>query len=64
MNGISNNIMQFFKQNDYQHHLRQINIFEEWYKSGIRQRKRYVFGMCQTKKTNAVYKTVNSGLGI
>ncbi len=56
--------MQFFKQNDYPRHLRQINIFQERYKPGIRQSSQYVFGICQKKKPNAVYSSVNSGLGI
>ncbi len=32
MKGISNNIMQFFKQIDYSGHVRQMNIFMERYK--------------------------------
>ncbi len=64
MNGISNNIMQFLKQNDFLRHLRQINIFQEWYKPGICQSGWYVFGNCQKKKSNALYKSVNIGFGI
>ncbi len=56
--------MQFFKQIDYSRHVRQINIFKERYKPGIRQKERYVFGICQEKNKNAVYRSVNSGLGI
>ncbi len=62
-NGISNNIMQFFKQNDYPRQLRQIVIFKERYKSGIRQSDQYVFSICK-KKSNVVYSLVNSGLSI
>ncbi len=64
MNGISNNIIQFLKQNDYPRHLRQINIFEEWYKPGICQSSWYVLGIRQKKKTNAVYNAVNMGFGM
>ena len=56
--------MQCFKQNDYPYQLRQIVIFKERYKSGIRQRDRYVFGICKKNKSNAVYSLLNSGLGI
>ncbi len=49
MNGISINDMQFFTQNDYQHHLRQTDIFKERYLTGIRQSYWYVFGICQKK---------------
>ncbi len=61
---ISVNDMQFFKQNDYPCHLRQFNIFKEWYKPGIHQSDWYVFGICNKKKPNAVYSLVNSGIGI
>ncbi len=63
MSGISNNIMWFLKQNYYPHHTSHIDIFEEWYKTGIHQSDWYVFGICQ-KKDNAVYKSVNTGFGI
>ncbi len=56
--------MQFFNQNDYPHHLRQINIIKAWYKTGICQSDWYVFGICQKKKPNAVYNSVNMGFGI
>ncbi len=64
MNGISNNIMQSLKHNDYPRHLRQINIFKEQYKPGICQSSQYVFGVCQKKKPNAVYNVVNTGFGM
>ncbi len=64
MNGISNNIMQFLKQNDYPCHLRQINIFGEQYKAGMCQSSWYVFGICQKKKPNAVYILVYFVFGI
>ncbi len=53
-----------FKTNDYPRHQRQIHNFEKWYKSSIHQRDWYVFSICHIKFWNAVYKTVNSGLGI
>ncbi len=56
--------MQFFNQNDYPHHLRQINIFEAWCKTGIRQSDWYVLCICQEKKPNVVYNSVNTGFGI
>ncbi len=56
--------MYFFNKNDYLHHLRQINILEELYKTGICQSYWYVFGICQKKKPNAVYNLVNMGFGI
>ncbi len=56
--------MQFFNQNDYPHHLRQINNFEEWYKTGTIQSDWYVFGICQKKNPNALYNLVNMGFGI
>ena len=56
--------MQFFNQNDYPHHLRQINIFEAQYKTGICPSAWYVFSIHQKKKPNAVYKAVNMGFGI
>ncbi len=56
--------MYFFNQNDYLHDLRQINIFEEWYKTGIHQSYQYVFGICQKKNANAVYNLVNMGFSI
>ncbi len=56
--------MQFSIQNDYSHHLRQINIFEERYKPGICQSSWYVFGICQKKKPNAVYNAVNTGFSM
>ncbi len=64
MNGISINEMKFFKQNDYLCHLRQINVFKERYKPGICQSGWYVFGICQKKNQNAVYKSVNMALSI
>ncbi len=56
--------MQFFIQNDYPHHLRQINIFEAQYKTGICPSAWYVFGICWKKKPKAVYNSLNSGFGI
>ncbi len=56
--------MQFFNQNDYPHHQRQINIFQARYKTGIRQSDWYVFGICWNKKPNAAYNLVNTGFGI
>ncbi len=64
MKSISNNIMQFFNQNDYPHHLRQINIFEAQYKSGIHQSDWYVFGIFQKKKSIAAYNLVKIGISI
>ncbi len=49
MNGISINDVQFFRQNDYQHHLRQIHIFKNCYITGICQSCWYVFSICQKK---------------
>ncbi len=64
MKGVLNNIMQFFNQNDYSHHLRQINIFKEQYMTGVRQSNQYVFSICWKKKPNAVYNAINIGFGI
>ncbi len=49
MNGINVNNMQFSNQNDYPCHLRQIDIFEEQYKTGLSQSYWYVIGICQKK---------------
>ncbi len=56
--------MQFFKQIDYSRHVRQIYIFKERYKPGIRQEEWNVFSIYQEKKKNVVYRLVNSGLCI
>ncbi len=32
--------------------------------TGVRQSNWYVFGICQKKKPNAVYKAINMGIGI
>ncbi len=64
MNSISINDMQSCNQNDYPHHLRQINIFEEWYESGIQQSNWYVVSIYNRKEPNAVYNTENMGFGI
>ncbi len=64
MKGMSHNTMQVLNKNDYLHHLRQINIFEEQYKTGIHKSYWNVFGICQKKKTNAVYNLVNMGFSI
>ncbi len=53
-----------FKQDDYPHHLRQIDIFQAWHKTGIHPSAWYVFGICWKKKTNAVCNLVNTGFGI
>ncbi len=64
MKDIYNYIMQFFNQNDYLHHLRQLNIFEQQYMTGVRQSNWYVVGICQKKKPYELYNAVDMGFGI